>query len=147
PRPSVTPPAKQSHHELPGELDMKTAQELMAERLRDLQELHRLQDQARDLFKNQDIVNQIKKHFTDEELRKLQERFRQGDGPGGHGDLDKLLRQAATGSKLDERHLNILRRWAEGSVNKQTPPPNDPNPRNDHVPSRPPDRSVEASAC
>src|SRR5262249_42667862 len=141
PRPSVTPPAKQSHHELPGELDMKDAQEMMAERLRDLHQLHRLQDQARKLLDNPKFVNQIKGQFSEAELRKLQEKFLRGDSPGGDGNWDKLLQQVASGSKLDDRQIDDLRRWAEQSVKKQTPPPNDSNPRNDHVPSPPPNRS------
>jgi hypothetical protein len=141
PGPSVTQPSKQSHHELPGELDMKDAQEMMAERLRELQELHRLQDQVRDLFKDPDFVNKIKQRFTEAELQKLREQFLHGEGPGGDSNWDKLIQQAASQSNLNERHLDILRRWAERSGNQQTPPPNDSNPRNDHVPSPSPTRS------
>jgi hypothetical protein len=140
-RPSFIGQPKESHHELPGELDMKGAQEMMAERLRELQKLHQLQDQVRNLLKNPDIVKQIQQNFSDEELQKLQETFRQGNGPGGDSDLDKLFRQVASQGKLNERHLKILHRLAERSGNQQMPSPINPNPRNDHVPSPHPDHS------
>ncbi|HEY7155962.1 MAG TPA: hypothetical protein VH575_18505 [Gemmataceae bacterium] len=101
---------KQSHHPLPDEKELRDDPALMADRLRELHELHQLQDQVRELFKNQDFVNEIKHQFTDEQLRRLQEKILQGGGPGGESDWNKRLQEAAKQSKLNEQQLDILRR-------------------------------------
>src|SRR6516225_11727769 len=44
--------SNQSHHDLPGGPDGNNAEEMMAQRLRELQQLHQLQDQVQDLLKD-----------------------------------------------------------------------------------------------
>ncbi len=135
PRGATAQPPKQSHYPLPDESELRDDPERMAERLRELRELHQLQDQMRELLQNPDIVNQIKRRLTDEQLRRLQEGILQAGGSGGENDWNELLRQTGSQSKLNERQLDILRRWfEEGRVTS----PFDPPSMNSHPPSLPP---------
>jgi hypothetical protein len=122
-QPGLAHPFKQSHRPLPGEPDLRDDPEMIADRLRELHELHQLQDQVRELLKNPDIVDQIKEQFRDEELGRLQEKFLHAGGPDDVSDWNKL-REAAKQSKLNERQLDILRRWVkEGAVTSPFDPP------------------------
>jgi hypothetical protein len=112
-------PANRSHHELPGGPDGNNAEEMMAQRLRELQQLHQLQDQVQDLLKDPNFVNNIKEQFDEEQLRQLREKILKGDGLTGDRAWNKLLDQAARGRKLDQQQIKMLRRWVERSGEKQ----------------------------
>src|SRR5689334_10090320 len=63
--PGIRLPAnKESHRELPGGPDMDAGPEMMAERLRELRQLHQLQDQIQGLLKDPDFKNRLHNQFT-----------------------------------------------------------------------------------
>ncbi|HTU22491.1 MAG TPA: hypothetical protein VMG10_30920, partial [Gemmataceae bacterium] len=107
-----TRPVKQSHHDLPGGLDLDNPQEMMAQRLQQLHELHQLQDQVQGLLKDPVFLKNIQ-HLPEEELRQLREKLLRGEGLGQDQGWHKFLEQAAAHQKLDQRQIDILRRWAE----------------------------------
>jgi hypothetical protein len=121
------PGDKASHRELPGGLDMNAGQAMMAERLHELHELHQLQDQIQGLLKDPDFKNTLRDKFSDDELRRLREKILHGDKLGRDNDWNKLLQQAVSRNKLDERQMEILRRWAERADNKQANASTEPN--------------------
>jgi hypothetical protein len=131
-RPSFGPfippvaPVKRSHHELPGGPELDANGELMADRLKELHELHQLQDQVQDLLKDPDFVNNIKNQFSEEQLRQLREKLLKGSGLAGDESWNKLLQQAASRQKLDERQIDLLRRWAERAEKQQIATPDVP---------------------
>jgi hypothetical protein len=114
-------PSKQSHHDLPGGLDIDNPQEMMAERLQGLHDLHQLQDQMQGLLKDADFLNNIKGRFSPEQLRQLQEKMLKGEGLSRDKNWNELLQQASSRQKLEPRQLDILRRWAERAEHKETP--------------------------
>ena len=116
------PGSKESHRELPDGPDMNAGQEMMADRLKELHELHQLQDQVQGLLKDPDFANNVKNNFSEDQLRRLREKILKGDGLGRDGNWNKLLQQAGNGHKFDERQLDILRRWAERSNANPTTP-------------------------
>jgi len=122
------PGDKESHRELPGGLDINAGQAMMAERLHELHELHQLQDQIQGLLKDPDFKNTLRDKFTDDQLRRLRDKILNGDKLGRDNDWNKLLQQAVSRNKLDGRQMDILRRWAERSDNKQTNPSGEPEP-------------------
>lgn len=139
-RVATAQPPKQSHHPLPGEQDMRDDPALMSERMRELRELHQLQDQVRELLRDPDFISKIKQQFadvTDEQLRQLQEKIFQDGGPGGDSEWNQRLRQAASNTKLDQRQRDILRRWVENSSRKPAPPPSESRPANPSPPPSP----------
>ena len=117
------PSEKQSHRELPGGLDMSNPQEMMAERLHELHELHGLQDQVQGLLKDQGFLNNLK-HLSEPELRQLRERMLKGEGLGQDRNWNQLLQQAKSSQKLDQRQIDILRRWAERADPNKLPAAN-----------------------
>jgi hypothetical protein len=119
-RTAMSSQARISHHDLPGGPDGSASEEMMAQRLRELQELHQLQDQVQGLLKDPDFLNKLKTNFSETELRRLREKILQGNGLGGDPQWNKLLDQAVTARKLGDRDIEKLRRWAEKSDNKQT---------------------------
>jgi hypothetical protein len=104
---------KQSHHALPDSFDEEQAKGLMAERLKELQEMHQLQDQMRDLLKDPNFLNNVKNNFSEEQLRQLREKILKGKGLSGDGDWQKLLDQTGTLGKFNDKQKDLLRRWAE----------------------------------
>jgi hypothetical protein len=116
-------PVKESHHALPDEPDMKAGPEMMAERLKELHELHQLQDQMQDLLKDPDFQKNLTQNFSEEQLQQLREKILKGDGLGRDADWNKLLDQVVSRHKLDERQIDILRRWAERSDGNPRMPP------------------------
>ncbi len=113
-------PSKQSHHNLPNRFDLNDAQEMMAERLRELRELHQLQDQVQGLLSNPQFVkNIIKQHFSSEQLQQIQKNMLNGKELAQDHNLRQLLQQASSGQKLDQGKLdNLFRRLAEQTANK-----------------------------
>ena len=120
------PPPKQSHRDLPGGPELNPNGELMADRLKELHELHQLQDQVQDLLKDPDFVENIKNHFSEEQLRQLREKILKGDSLAADNNWNKLLDQAKLRQKLDERQLDTLRRWAERAETSGASPPSLP---------------------
>ena len=117
---------KQSHRELPGGPDMDAGPELMAERLRELRQLHQLQDQIQGLLKDPDFKNRLRNQFSDDELRRLREKILKGDLEGDR-DWNKLLQQTAPRNTIDGRKMEaLLRRLAERAKNKPINPPSEP---------------------
>jgi hypothetical protein len=114
---------KQSHRPLPDEPDMKAGPEMMADRLKELRELHEIQDRVQDLLKDPDFQKNLTTRFSPEELQKLREKILTGDGLGRDASWNKLLDQAVSRHKLDERQIDILRRWAERSDNARSAMP------------------------
>lgn len=136
---------KQSHRPLPDEPDMKAGPEMMADRLKELRELHELQDRVQDLLKDPDFQKNLTTRFSPEELQKLREKILTGDGLGRDASWNKLLDQAVSRHKLDERQIDILRRWAERSDSTTRPRPlSMACSRAARRPSRPPRRPVWA---
>ncbi len=121
----ATTPSKQSHHDLPVGFDVNDAQQMMAERLRELRELHQFQDQVQGLLRHPEFFNNlIKQHFSAEQLQRIKENMLNGERLAQDRNLHQLLQQAASGQKLDQQRLdNLLRRWAEQVENK---PPSEP---------------------
>lgn len=111
-------PSKQSHRDLSGALDMNNVQEMMAQRMNELRELHQLQDQVQGLLKDPDFLNHIKQHFSEDQLRHLQEKMLKGEGLKQDKNWNQLLQQATKGQKFDQRQLDFLRRWAERDEHK-----------------------------
>jgi hypothetical protein len=103
------PSLKQSHRELPGELDLGDPQEMMSQRLRELRELHGLQDQVQDLLKDPSFLNNLKQ-LSEPELQRLREKMLKGEGLGQDRDWNRFLQQAQSSHKLK---VDLLRRWAE----------------------------------
>lgn len=111
--------AKPSHHDLPGGLDLDNPQELMAQRLKELHELHQLQDQVQGLLNDPKFLNSIRQQFTEEQLRRLREKMLKGESLRQDSSWNELLNQAASHKKLDQQQIDKIRRWAEGSEPKQ----------------------------
>jgi hypothetical protein len=109
------PSGKESHHQLPGELDLDSAQEMMTKRLRELRELHQLQDQVQELLKDEQFRKQIEK-LSKSDLQQMREKLLKGEGLSQDPKWNKLLEQARARQKLN---LDILRRWAERAERKQ----------------------------
>jgi hypothetical protein len=121
----ISPP-KRSHFDLPGGPELDASGELMADRLKELHELHQLQDQVQDLLKDPDFINNIKNQFSEEQLRHLREKLLQGSGLAGDDNWNKLLQQAASRQKFDDRQIDMLRRWAERAEMRQIATPEVP---------------------
>lgn len=103
------PSLKQSHRELPGELDLGDPQEMMSQRLRELRELHGLQDQVQDLLNDPSFLNKFKQ-LSEPELQQLREKMLKGQGLGQDRNWNGFLQQAQSNHKLK---VDLLRRWAE----------------------------------
>lgn len=103
------PSLKQSHRELPGELDLGDPQEMMSQRLREVRALHGLQDQVQGLLKDPSFLNNLKQ-FSEPELQRLREKMLKGEGLGQDRDWNRFLQQAQSNHKLK---VDLLRRWAE----------------------------------
>ncbi len=117
--PLVAPMAhKESHHDLPGGLDLSNPQELMAQRLQALQELHQLQDQVQELLKDEKFREQMGK-FSLEELQRLQEKLLKGEGLK-EPTWTQMLEQVRARKKLDQRQIDMFRRLAERIEKKQS---------------------------
>lgn len=132
------PPSKQSHRDLPGGPELNPNGEFMADRLKELHELHQLQDKVQDLLKDPDFIENIKNHFSEEQLRQLQEKILKGDGLAADNSWNKLLDQAKVRQKLDGRQLDILRRWAERAENSGATTPASPGLLDGHSSKTPP---------
>jgi hypothetical protein len=128
-------PPKQSHHDLPGGLDLDNPQEMMAQRLRELHDLHELQDQVSGLLKDGEFLKSIGQ-LSEAELRGLREKMLSGEGLGKDGSWEQLLRQAASQNKLDPKQIDILRRWAKRAEDKQ-PSVSESGSPNDRSPDAP----------
>ncbi len=109
---------KESHHDLPGGLDLSNPQELMAQRLRGLEELHQLQDQVRELLKDPKFREQMG-NFSDEQLQRLREKLLKGEGLSQDRTWARLLDQVRAHNKLDQGQIDYLKRWAERAEKKQ----------------------------
>jgi hypothetical protein len=145
--------SKQSHRDLPGGLDLSNPQEMMAQRLQELQGLHQLQDQVQELLNDADFRKQMDK-FSPEDLQRLQEKMRKGEGLSQDGAWKQLLQQVHSRQKLDQRQIDILKSWAERAENKPSssksagtridditepaPTPTSPPPESDSPPPSPP---------
>ena len=115
-----TNPLKQSHHDLPGGLDLDNPQEMMAQRLGELHELHQLQDQVQGLLADPEFLKNIRQ-IPAPKLRQLREKLLRGEGLGKDRNWNELLKQAASRQKLDQRQIDLLRRWAERTEQKPSP--------------------------
>jgi hypothetical protein len=121
--PGTTQPAKRSHLDLPDGPDMDNAQEVMADRLRELHELHQLQDQVQELLQDPEFVERLKK-IPNQDLQRLREKILNGNGLRGDETWKNLLDQASSSNRLNQHQINLLKRWAERSENSipmQTP--------------------------
>ncbi|HZV06336.1 MAG TPA: hypothetical protein VE999_14750 [Gemmataceae bacterium] len=116
----LIPPAKQSHRDLPGEIDLSNAEEMMAQRLQDLHELHQLQDQVQGLLADPEFRERLKNQFSPEDLQKIQEKLAAGRGLSGDSNWEKFIKHAAEQQKWDPRQLDIFRSWANRK--EQSPP-------------------------
>lgn len=108
-----------SHVILRGDLDREAAQALMDERLGELREMHRLQDDVQKLALDPNLRENIRKNFSPEDLRKLRDKILKGGGLSGDQSWQKLLQQLGKGQKLDEQNLRVLHRWAEKEDEKR----------------------------
>lgn len=138
---TLSPPYKESHRDLPGGLDLSNPQEIMAQRLQELHELHQLQDQVQELLKDDKFRKQIEK-ISESDWQQLRQKMLKGQVLNQDPTWTKLLQQARAGRKLDDRQIDILSRWAEGAAKKQhssdstgtridnavEPPPTPPSP-------------------
>lgn len=120
----VTPPPlpvsnKQSHREVPG-FDLSNAQEIMAERLRELHELHQLQDQVQELLKDQEFLDHMKQ-FAKEDLQKLREKIHKREGLSQDPNWNSFLEQSAAWQKLRPEQIEMLRRFAKRSEQISAP--------------------------
>jgi hypothetical protein len=136
PLPNLLSP-KQSHHDLPGGIDMANAEELMAQRLQELHELHQLQDQVQGLLEDPEFRKQLES-IPDSDLRKLQEKMLKGKGLRSDPNWEKMLQQVASHQKLNERQLDIIRRWAERHEQTQPAPSQSSLPQNSDPGDPPP---------
>ncbi len=134
-------PSRESHRPLPNDPDMKAGQEMMADRLKELHELRQLQDQVQGLLQDKDFLNNIKQHLPEEDLRRLQEKVLRGDGLSGDDRWNKLLQQAVSQHKLDNRQIDVLRRWAERADKTRTNVSNEAALLNDRAPTVTPSSS------
>jgi hypothetical protein len=149
-------PYKLSHHDLPGGLDLDNPQEMMAQRLQELHELHQLQDQVQGLLKDPEFLTQLQQ-FSEPQLRQLSEKLRQGKGLGQDRTWKEFLDQVASHKKLNERQIESLRRFAEraehqhvggtisGSLYVPGPPSSLPPASSNPAPSPPPADAPEPS--
>ncbi len=110
---------KQSHHPLP-DPDMRLGPEMMADRLKELHELHELQDRVQDLLKDPDFQKDLTNNFSEEQLRQLREKILKGDGLKQDPLWNKLLDQAVSVHKRKEGEFDILRRLAERLDNQRS---------------------------
>jgi hypothetical protein len=131
-------PPRQSHYELPGDFDVNNPQEMMAQRLRELHELHELQDNVQGLLKDPEFLDKIKKNFSEQQLQQLREKIAKREGLGQDDNWNQLLQKAGEGRKLDEKQIEILKRWAERTQPKSTPTLTEHHLMNGHSPSSPP---------
>lgn len=132
---------KQSHHDLSDGLDLDNPQEMMAERLRELHELHELQDQVAGLLQDTEFLNSIRQ-LPEEKLRKLREKMLSGEGLGNDRNWEELLGKATSQHRLDQKHIDILRRWAE-RVEEKLPTASQPS----STDGQPPDTPTPPSAA
>lgn len=114
---TLYPPPQQSHHDLPG-LDLEHPQEMMAQRLRELHELHQLQDQVQGLLKDPNFLKDMPQ-VSEAQLRQLYEKMLRGERLGQNRDWETFLDQAKSRHKLDQKQIDLLRRWAERAEHKQ----------------------------
>jgi hypothetical protein len=114
-------PAKQSHHDLPGGIDMANAEEMMAQRLQELHELHQLQDQVQGLLQDPAFRRHLA-NIPPEDLQKLQEKLLKGKGLSQDSNWNQLLQHATSQHKFNERQIDILRSWAERNEQKAPAP-------------------------
>lgn len=117
---SAQPPSKQSHHDLPGGLDLDHPEEMMAQRLRELHELHQLQDQVQGLLNDPEFLKNIPQ-LNQEQIRQLRENLLKGEGLHNDPSWDKLLKHARSQNKLNQQQIEILRRLTERA--ERNPPP------------------------
>jgi hypothetical protein len=102
---------KQSHHPLPGGFDSAEAQELMAQRLQEVSELHHLPEQVKELLKDPKFREQIQ-NLSESDLQKLRARF-QREGVSADGNWPQFLQQAAQPRVWNQRQIDMFRRLAE----------------------------------
>lgn len=121
-------PAKPSHHDLPGGLDLDNPQEMMAERLKELHDLHELQDQVSELLQDREFLQSLQQ-LPEDKLKRLREKMMSGAGLGKDQNWDDLLRKAASKQKLGPKHIDMLRNWADRAEDKP-PSAQEPNARN-----------------
>lgn len=120
PAPAQIAPRKQSHRDLPGELDMSDPQKMMSERLEKLHELHSLQDHMRGLLhdptflRNLNELSEVQRQQLREKLLKGGEELQQDRN------WNRILQQMRTTQNLDKKQIEILRQWAERADAKQT---------------------------
>ncbi|MHB1425631.1 MAG: hypothetical protein ACYC3I_20880 [Gemmataceae bacterium] len=117
PRSRVAEPPKQSHHDLPGGIDLDNPQEMLAQRLQQLRQRRQLQDQVQSLLKDPKILDRVKKQFSEEDLRHLMKKM--SKGLGQDGDWERLLQQAGSGQKLDRRQIDLLLRSWDGLLKRE----------------------------
>jgi hypothetical protein len=130
-------PFMQSHHDLPGGLDLDNPQEMMAQRLQELRELHQLQDQVQGLLADREFLKNLQQ-LSETELRQLRDKMLRGEGLGKDQRWEELLKQAASHKKLEQQQIDILRRWAERAEHHQPPPPSEHSLLNNRSPGTPP---------
>jgi hypothetical protein len=102
---------------------MDNAQEMMADRLRELHELHQLQDQVQELLQDPEFAEQLEK-IPKQDLRRLREKILSGNGLKQDKNWNTLLEQATSAHKLNEHQVDLLRRFAERAdkiIPTQTP--------------------------
>ena len=99
---------------------MRLGPEMMADRLKELHELHQLQDRVQDLLKDPDFQKNLTTNFSSEELQQLQEKILKGDGLKQDPLWNKLLDQAVSRHKGKEGEIDILRRLAERLDNQRS---------------------------
>jgi hypothetical protein len=113
-------PLKQSHRDLPGELDMSDPQKMMSERLEKLHDLHSLQDHMQGLLHDPAFLRNLNE-LSELQRRQLREKLlKGGEGLQQDQNWNRILQQARTTQKLDQHQIEILRRWAERADAKQT---------------------------
>jgi hypothetical protein len=123
-----TLPIKRSHLDLPGGPDLNMAQEVMADRLKELHELHQLQDQVQGLLQDPAFVERLKK-IPNQELQHLREKILSGNGLNQDKNWNNLLEQASSSNRLSQHQIDLLKRWAERSEsNIGMPTPMGPSP-------------------
>lgn len=122
---NASPPLpRQSHHDLPGGLDLDNPQEMMIQRLHELRELHQLQDQVQELLADPEVLASLLQ-LSNPELRQLREKLLQSEGLPTEQRWNDLLQQAGVQKKLDRRQIDRLRRWAKLTAHNLPSPPQD----------------------
>jgi hypothetical protein len=105
-------PIKQSHHDLPGRLDLDNQ---FAWRLEEFRQMHQLQDQVQELLKDRKVLDRMQK-LSEAELRQLKEKvFKNQNGNG-------LGLQSVPGQHIDPEAIRRFAEWLErGGHNLSNP--------------------------